>query len=185
MLEPALRVLVAAKATSFVSFALALYARAAMLDGDYAVAIDRLGEARALAVEMGETDEALSIQAFAAECLVLAGAPDGALQVVERARGEAAASLHTLTAEPGLHRARGIALVAVGRTEDGFAALHHALRVAQERFSNYEVQESLAALLRAGAASDELEAMSWEATRLELAGALGILVTELEMPSAS
>jgi tetratricopeptide (TPR) repeat protein len=175
ILVPALRTLVAAKATSFASFALSLLARAEMLDGEYRRAIDHLGEARALAVEMGETDEATSIQALAVECLVLCGDAQNALDIVEQARAEVAASLATLAAWPALERARSSALLAVGRAAEAHQVLRASLQIARDRGNEYETQASLAALLRAGAGVDAAESADWEAERAGLADKLGIV----------
>lgn len=175
ILGPTLRTLRAAKASSFVSFALALLARAELIDGDPERAMDHLREAHELAVEMGETDEAVAIQAAVAECLLASGDAEEALRVVEETRGEVGPALDTLAALPALDRAHGRALVATGRAADGVRVLRGALGVALERGSDYEAQACLAALVSSEAAANGLEARGWEASRRQLAERLGIL----------
>ena len=180
ILAATLRTLVASKATSFVSFALALLARAEMIDGDYARALDHLREARELAVDMGETDEVVGIQATAVECLLASGDAQGALSIVEETRAEVATSLDTLAARPALERAYGLALAATSHNGDGARVLRESLEIARVRGSDYEIQASLAALVRTGSAEDPVEAQAWEAERRQLADQLGIL----ELPAA-
>jgi class 3 adenylate cyclase/tetratricopeptide (TPR) repeat protein len=176
VLEPALRVFVAARATSFVSFAVALAARAQLMQGVGETALTRLGEARQLALEMGETDEALSIQAVAAEALVRIGDPHAALGLVDEALRQPGGGTAQATAMPALLRARGAALAALGRAEAADEALRQALDEAQRKHILYEVHECLCALIEHDTGVGALQLEAWRATQLELAGRLGIVL---------
>ena len=78
-LVPAIRVLRAVKAKSHLGFTLALLGRVALERGEIDTATGHLTEARGLAVEMGEVDQALTIDAFLATCHLRAGDPEAAL----------------------------------------------------------------------------------------------------------
>ena len=182
VLDPALLVLVATKATSYISFALALYARAELLLGDYARALERLGEARALAIEMGETDEALGIAAVAVECLVRAGEPAEGLGFAGSVLASMSDAIGDASAAPALLRARGLALAALGRRDEAAAAIGQGLALAQERVTSFEIHECLSALLEI-AAGDAGQAEVWSVERADLARQLGIVGQDQETVS--
>ncbi|MDT4936975.1 MAG: hypothetical protein QOG80_646, partial [Pseudonocardiales bacterium] len=171
------RVLLGARATSFLGFATTVHARVALAHGDYPAAMDRLAEARSLCLEMGETDEALTIDALAAECLLRSGAPVDALSYAEVALAQVSEMGGEVTAEPALHRVLGEALLAGGWT-GGEAALRESLACARRRGARNEIERSLDTLLRHGIATDEDEELSWRAESAELAVMLGIVANE-------
>ena len=177
VLVPAIRVLLAADATSYLAFCVALYGRTALARGDYANALDRFAEARHHCLEMGEADEALSIQAWSAECLLRAGAVDDALQLVEQTRTTAARGGDAGLIEPHLLRVRGEALLHLGRTDEGHAALRTALDAAREHDTAIEIEAALRALLRLDAAATREERDRWLGEQGVLVEQLGIQVS--------
>ena len=165
ILRAELPVLVAAETTDIIVFALKLLAEAEMALGELPSALERLGTARSLTVDKGAGAQVEAITAVTVECLTAAGDP--------------ATGLHLLddldrTGDPALQRAYGRALAAMGRTDEADAALRGALAAAQEMHSQIEVHECLDALLTVERGADPMQRMSWEATRSELARALGI-----------
>jgi class 3 adenylate cyclase/tetratricopeptide (TPR) repeat protein len=168
----AIRVLLPAHATSFLSFAMSIHGRIALAQGDHATAMDRLSAARTLAEQMGEVDELLTVDALAAQCLLEAGEAAEALRFADAALGRARSES---SAESALHRIRGQALVVLGRAADGHAALRRALAGARRHSSRSDVELALAALLAAGAATDDAEAAAWQRESAELVVLLGIV----------
>jgi tetratricopeptide (TPR) repeat protein len=168
----AVRVLVAAEATSFLSFALSIHGRIALAQGDFDAAMERLRSARAMAEEMGEADELITADALIAQCRLEAGQAGEALSAADGALARAG---QESSAEPALHRTRGQALLALGQVAEGELALRQALRTARARKSRSDVELSLAALLAADAATDETEMAEWERESRELVVQLGIV----------
>jgi tetratricopeptide (TPR) repeat protein len=175
VLAAAIRVLLAAQATSFLGFAMTVFGRAALAQGHYAEAMSRFGEARALCLEMGEIDESLTIDALAAECHLRSGDFAEALAFGTHAMNRAKQVGDDASATPLLHRVRGEALIAIGRLADGHATLRASLAAARERHAANEVEASLAALLKAGAAVDDAESAAWRSEWAELVDKLGIV----------
>jgi tetratricopeptide (TPR) repeat protein len=172
----ALRILVGANATSFLGFATTIYARVLLGKQEFGSAMDRLAEARRLCVEMGETDETLTVDALIAETLLRSGAPEDALSYAEVALAQIAELTGEATAEPALHRVVGEALAASGSPR-GEESLRRALECARKRGAQNEIEESLEALLRFGVAEGEDESVRWRAEAAELARTLGIVST--------
>jgi ATP/maltotriose-dependent transcriptional regulator MalT len=172
----ALRILVGANATSFLGFATTIYARVLLGKQEFGSAMDRLAEARRLCVEMGETDETLTVDALIAETLLRSGAPEDALSYAEVALAQIAELTGEATAEPALHRVVGEALAASGSPR-GEESLRRALECARKRGAQNEIVESLEALLRFGVAEGEDESVRWRAEAAELARTLGIVST--------
>ncbi|PZS31667.1 MAG: hypothetical protein DLM58_11330 [Pseudonocardiales bacterium] len=175
VLAASIRILLAANATSFLGFAMTVYGRAALARGEYVEAMERFGEARALCLQMGEIDEALTIDALAAECHLRAREFTEAVAVADATMARAQRDCPGASAEPLLHRVRGEALIAMGRVRDGHAALRASLATARERRATNEVEVTLAALLRAGTPSDDEELASWRAEWSDLVAKLGIV----------
>jgi tetratricopeptide (TPR) repeat protein len=175
VLAAAIRVLLAAQATSFLGFAMTVFGRAALAQGNYDEAMDRFGEARALSLEMGEIDESLTIDALAAECHLRSGEIAEALTFATHTMERAKQVGDDASAEPLLHRVRGEALIAMGRVADGHATLRASLAAARERHAANEVEASLATLLKAGAAADDAESAAWRSEWSELVERLGIV----------
>jgi tetratricopeptide (TPR) repeat protein len=174
IVSAAVRVLVGAHATTYLGFATTIYGRVALAKGDYPVAMDRLAEARSLCLEMGETDEALTVDALVAECLLRAGSPVDAISYTETALAQVAELGGEVTAEPALHRVHGEALLA-GGWAGGAESLRAALECARRRGAPNEVAQTLDALLRHRIGTDEDETRAWRAELAELAVTLGIV----------
>ncbi len=166
-------VLRAARATSFLGFALTIAGRLDLARGAYGDASDRLGDARSLCAEMGEVDEILTIDALVADCHLRAGKFDealaGATATTERMVRD------TASAAPLAHRVRGEALIGLGQFTDGAAELRTALVAARHRRADYEVVATLQALLRCRVATDENERRTWIDEAQELSASLGIV----------
>jgi class 3 adenylate cyclase/tetratricopeptide (TPR) repeat protein len=166
----AIRVLVALEARSLLGFATMLSGRVALARGDYPEAMNRLGEARELCVEMGEREETIFVDALAAECHVRAGEPREALRRVEIALAQVGEADEVPGAEPLLLRVRAEALVELGEYHAGAALLHAALRSARARHSSYDIAATLSALLHylPAAAADERAGWQDELGTLQL-----------------
>jgi class 3 adenylate cyclase/tetratricopeptide (TPR) repeat protein len=175
VLAAAIRVLLAANATSFLGFAMTVSGRAALAQGHYADAMSRFGEARALCLEMGEIDESLTIDALAAECHLRSGELAEALAFAEHTMGRAREVGDDASAEPLLHRVRGEALITMGRLADGQATLRAGLAAARQRHAANEVEATLATLLKTGAAADAAERAAWRSEWSDLVEKLGII----------
>jgi tetratricopeptide (TPR) repeat protein len=175
VLEPAVRTLLAANATSFLAFTVGLSGRVALARGDYAAAMDKLAEARAMCLEMGETGEAIALEAHCAQVYLRAGEIDQALRQVEETAERASGAGQGAVAAAHLHRVRGEALLARGQRDQGAQELRAALEVAREHDTSYEVEASLRALLECQVAASPAEAGAWRAEREALAVRLGII----------
>lgn len=106
---------------------------------------------------MGELDESLTIDALAAEYYLRSGQVDEALTFAQITMARAKEVGDGASAEPLLHRVRGQALIAMGRVADGHATLRASLAAARERHATNDVEAALAALLAAGAGTDDAE----------------------------
>jgi class 3 adenylate cyclase/tetratricopeptide (TPR) repeat protein len=174
-LEPAIRVLTASRAASFLAFGLELQGRVTLARGDYQHALDILQRARALCVEMGESDGELNIDAHLARCHLRADRLGDALELADASLARAARSREAATALPLLHRIRGEVLFALGELGDAVHEFRTALAAARAKDTNFDVEASLRLLLRYGAADDPAEADAWRTERAALADALGIV----------
>jgi tetratricopeptide (TPR) repeat protein len=174
-LRPAIKVLIASRAASFLAFGLELQGRVTLASGEIEDAISTLQRARELCVEMGESDGELNIDAHLARCHFRADRLDEALELVDVSLARAARSREAATATPLLHRIRGQVLFALGRLADAVTELRTSLAAARAKDTNFEVEASLRLLLRYGAAATEAEAEAWRIERAELADALGIV----------
>jgi tetratricopeptide (TPR) repeat protein len=174
-LRPAIRVLTASRAASFLAFGLELQGRVTLAHGEVDEAMAILQRARALCVEMGETDGELNIDAHLARCHLRADRLTDALDLVDASLARAARSRDDATASPLLHRIRGEVLFALGRLGDAITEFRTALTAARTKDTNFDVEASLRLLLRYGAALDAAEADAWRTERAALADALGIV----------
>jgi tetratricopeptide (TPR) repeat protein len=172
---PAVKVLTASRATSFLAFGLELQGRVELARGDVDAAKDILQRARALCVDMGESDGELNIDAHLARCHLRADQLDDALELVDASLARAARSREQATAVPLLHRIRGEVLFARGQLGDAVTEFRTALAAARAKESNVDVEAALRLLLRYGAAAEAAEADAWHDERTALADALGIV----------
>lgn len=171
----AIRVLVALEARSLLSFAVTIAGRVALARGDYDEATSKLAEARALCVEMGEREDVTFADALAAECLLRTGKPRAALDRIDSAFAEVSEADEAPAAEPLLLRVQGEAWSALRRPEQASQLLQAALASARARHSPYDIEATLAALLRHdNAAGPEVRA-SWQQEIAELRVTLGMI----------
>jgi tetratricopeptide (TPR) repeat protein len=171
----AIRVLVALEARSLLSFAVTIAGRVALARRDYDEASSKLGEARTLCVEMGEREDAIFVDALAAECLLGAGDPRSALNCIDSAFADVGEADEPPAAEPLLLRIQGEASCALDRPDDGRLLLHAALASARARRSPYDVEATLVALLRHDAAATPDERAAWQQEVSELRVSLGMI----------
>jgi class 3 adenylate cyclase/tetratricopeptide (TPR) repeat protein len=130
--------------------------------GNFTEARALLEEARNLYADGNDEFEVLTTDTRLAECLVLAGAADAALPLVDATlrRTEGIQGLPLLEAR--LHRLRGWGYMQTNRLEEARATLAESLRLAQlesENFgfwsADYEIALTLSALVRFGTLSGE------------------------------
>ncbi len=171
----AIRVLVALEARSLLSFAVTIAGRVALARGDYADATSKLGEARALCVEMGEREDMIFVDALAAECLLRAGEPRAALQCIDSAFAEVGEADEAPAAEPLLLRVQGEAWCALDQAELGRPLLHAALASARARRSPYDVEATLVALLHHDSVASADDRASWQEEIADLRVTLGMI----------
>jgi class 3 adenylate cyclase/tetratricopeptide (TPR) repeat protein len=176
-LNPAIKILTAARATSFLAFSLELEGRVLLSHGFHEEALAILTRARALCEEMGESDGELNIGAHIARCHLRADRMDAALELVDASLARAMRSRDDATALSLLQRVRGEILYGLGQIGDGVSEFRHALASARAKDNNFEVEASLRLLLRYGAAIDAEEAAAWRAEQTSLAGQLGIVAS--------
>jgi tetratricopeptide (TPR) repeat protein len=174
-LDPAIKVLTASRATSFLAFSLALQARVVLAGGGFEEALATLQRAHEMCLEMGESDGELNIDAYTARCYLRADRLDEALELTTACIARAEKSRDEATALPLLHRIRGEVLFGLGRLTDAVTEFRSALAAARTKDTNFEIEASLRVLLRYGAAADAQEAAAWRLEQAELAAALGIV----------
>jgi tetratricopeptide (TPR) repeat protein len=125
--------------------------RIAARRGDFDAAFALLAEARDTFASIGSTGDVLEVDARTAECLNLRGDFDAALAMadaqLERSRGQVELTV--------LQRIRGVALVALGRVDEGYAALTESLEEARARDARFEIALTQHALVAAANASGE------------------------------
>jgi tetratricopeptide (TPR) repeat protein len=109
--------------------------RIAAKRGDFAEAFALLDAAREEFLAIGSTNDVLEVDTRTAECRILAGEYETALGVADR---ELAAS-HGLVEETALLRIRGTALLALGRADEGIAALRSCLDESRSRGARFEI----------------------------------------------
>jgi len=138
--------------------------RARSRAGDVAAGLVLLEDARTRLTRLREPHEVLDADIASAEAHLIAGRPEQALVLIERALTEAA-SIHAATLLPSAFRVRATALLAIGEVAKARTALADGLRrsssadVAHERGFLLAVAARMAVLRQdPGAAQMELEA---------------------------
>ena len=130
-------------------------------DGCFEEARTLLAEARDLYERGGARAEVVATEARIAECLLLQGDAATALELADEALAQAEAIEGTFLAVAMLDRLRGSALLELGRTDDARAALSRSLEEARAKAADYEIAQTLEALValgrRAGGGFEELE----------------------------
>src|SRR5262249_40199417 len=130
-------------------------------EGSFEEARTLLAEARDRYEQDGARAEVVATEARIAECLLLQGDAAAALALAEDALAQAEAIEGTFLAVAMLDRLRGSALLELGRTDDARAALSRSLDEARAKAADYEIAQTLEALVelgrRAGEAVEEVE----------------------------
>lgn len=158
-------------------------ARLAMGKGRFDEALALLEESAAEAHHVGGNVEALEATARTAQCLLLAGAPERAVDVVDTALGWARALGGVAAQSPLLHRVRGAALAQLGRADQAAAALDHSLRAAHQRRADYDVALTYQALAALGRPADGLDPARLRSVSSELLARLGVVWVAELVPS--
>ncbi|HVT65595.1 MAG TPA: adenylate/guanylate cyclase domain-containing protein [Mycobacteriales bacterium] len=158
--------------TSAVSFGLLLLGQAALASGDVEQARVYLEQARAIRAELGEVNEVVTTDSLIAECHLRSGDFTMALRVADDALGRAGQGA---PGTPVLLRVRGEALVALGRVEEGHAALCSSLAEARGRNARHEIAAALRVLLEIDGTAAPAERDAWRQERDELVSLLGLV----------
>jgi tetratricopeptide (TPR) repeat protein len=179
VLREAMREWKAAKALGEIGFGKYLLGRVAARTGRFERAFELLADARADYIALGEAHEVLTVDALTAECHLLAGQPELAVDLAARTLAEIRQLDGVDNAVPVLERTRGTGLIALGHRELGWQALRASLAAARQRDAGHEVAATLGALLSAGAAEgDAAEGKAWERERSTLIAALGLVESQ-------
>ncbi len=138
------------------AFTVTQQARLAMAMGEHQVAEELFASAREVHVSDQEDYDVLSVDAMRAECQLLAGRPEAALDLIE------AVQLNNL--EVGaplsyLDRIRGCAQVAAGDRVGGLATIRASLAVARRESSLYDEWRCVEALAELDGADHDLPAV--------------------------
>ncbi|HVS67876.1 MAG TPA: adenylate/guanylate cyclase domain-containing protein [Mycobacteriales bacterium] len=157
---------------SALSFGLLLRGQAALARGEIDQALVHLAEARAIRVEIGESNEVVTTDSVIAECHLRLGDYSTALRCADDALGRAGEGA---PGTPLLLRVRGETLVAVGMVREGCAALRSSLAEARGRNARHEVAAALSALLELDEGATPDERAGWERERDELVSLLGLV----------
>ncbi|HVV75295.1 MAG TPA: adenylate/guanylate cyclase domain-containing protein [Mycobacteriales bacterium] len=173
ILDVAMELWRATDSTSVLSFGLLLRGQGALARGEVDRALVALSEARAIRVQIGETNEVVTTDAVIAECHLRLGDASMALNCVDDALGRAGQGA---PCTPLLLRVRGEALVATGRAEEGLAALRSSLAEARGRNARHDVAAVLRVMLALGVAIDPAEAGAWQREHAELVELLNLAV---------
>ena len=125
--------------------------------GNTALALGRLEETQAQFEDLGADREALENRLGQAEAHLLGGDVEEALATVDKALEASDAVADTATATLGLKRVRGVALVWMGKSQDGHIQLMEALEASQAAPALFEealISDALATLYGDGEAAD-------------------------------
>jgi tetratricopeptide (TPR) repeat protein len=172
--ERAMQVWRSVNAASLVAYGDYQLGRIAAREGREDEATRRLESAREHFEATGEVAETLVVDAFTAEARCFAGRYEEALALAGDALGRARAINGGSLMEPMLHRVRGVALLALGRHEEGETALREGLEAARARQAGHEIAFALRTLLEAGLAEDPIEEQDWREEMTILASGLGL-----------
>jgi class 3 adenylate cyclase/tetratricopeptide (TPR) repeat protein len=180
----ALRVWKAAGDDSGVFYALSNLGRVAARAGRYDEALSLLEEARERSRTVGSEAEMLETEARIAECLLLKGEAGSALELATRALDRAREVDGVGAHAPLLQRVRGVALMALGRSEEGAEVLAESLTLGRARNAEYEVALTLQAMVRAS--SSDGSRADLEAEVRSIIQRLGIVsLPDLPLPDPS
>lgn len=138
----------ASKYRYFLGACLSLLGRAALRAGRTDAALGFLEEARGHFTHVGAEQDALAIDARIAECQVLRGRADAALELAERTHARTSSGSSVTTVAPLLERVRGQALLLRGDIGGARKALDVSLAAARARNDRFEVLLTLLAQIR-------------------------------------
>jgi hypothetical protein len=135
-----------------------------------------------LYAEAGESAEAVRTHASIAECLVLEGRPEAAIELVDETRRLVAEAEGVAGVRSMLPRSRGWALLQLGRFAEARAELDESLAVGRQadpdfglKSADYEVALTLDALVHLGTLTDDPALVEYARERDAIAERLGIV----------
>jgi tetratricopeptide (TPR) repeat protein len=172
--ERAMTVWRSVNAASFLAFGDYQLGRIAARQARHDDALTHLQAAREHFKSTGETTQLITVDAFTAESLCVAGHYDEALALADATLRRAEVHEGFATTAPLLQRVRGLALLALGDDGGGEDALRLSLDAARARGAGHEVAFALKTLIDAGLAADIVEEDSWRAELAIVTGALGL-----------
>jgi tetratricopeptide (TPR) repeat protein len=138
----------------FVATCLTMLARVMVRASRFDEALTLFDRALAIYADVAAPQEHAEAVARAAECRVLMGEPERALELTDEARAKIEGADASGQAIPLIHRTRGYALAQLGRWEDAHAALEESLEAARARRQDLDVALVLHAMTRLGEAVD-------------------------------
>jgi class 3 adenylate cyclase/tetratricopeptide (TPR) repeat protein len=147
-LRDAILVWRASRSENDVAFGRGLLGRVLARQGRYDDAETLLQQARARFVEQGAKTDVVEADTFRAECLLLRGQPETALQLAESSLLAAGRLAEQPVQAPLLYRVMGACHDALGRPLDGDVAFARALEVARRAGAAHEVAFTIAAMSR-------------------------------------
>ncbi len=128
-------------------FCLALLGRVSLRARRFDEALSRLEEARVHSQFVGSQQDVLDIDARVAECRLLMGNPDAAVQLAAEALKRAASTEGGAKVVPLLERVRGLAILQRGDLVGARRALESSLAAARARRDRFEVALTMLALI--------------------------------------
>ncbi len=185
LFREALRIARASRASSRVADVTRYLGTLAARAGRFDEARTVLQEALAEFEQTGEQSEALTTEARIAECLVLQGESEAALELASAALARARAPEGASVLVPMLQRLRGCALMQLYRLDEAREALAESLADARSRGADYEIGLALDALVKLGALNGKTT-RELEDERRAIFDRLGVVRTpEIPLPPAA
>ncbi len=182
LMKKSLRIARASRSGARIADVAGYYGRLLARLGRFEEAASLLAEAHGQYERDRERGEVLATEARIAESLVLSGAAEDALHQAERTLARVGTFEGIFVLVPTLQRARGLALIQLGRPEEAREALTESLRRARLESADYDVAlalDALAALPRLGGEPRE----GIERERDSILEKLGVVATpEIPLP---
>jgi tetratricopeptide (TPR) repeat protein len=150
ILGDSLRVWQASGHRYFVAACLTTLARVAARAHRFEEALAMFDEALALFVDVAGPEESIEVVARAAECRVLMGDSERALELTDEAQAKTEGTDTGGQSIPLIHRTRGYALAQLARPAEARTAFEAALEAARARGQDLDVALTLHALVRLG-----------------------------------
>lgn len=168
ILADALRIWRGTDAASEMAFGQCQLARIAMARGHFEGALALFTESRRTNFEIGESHEVQLIDSLMAECYLMWGDEDQALQLAERSMRSLPSDDGVPASLPLLQRVRGVVFLNRGDAGEGRVLLLHSLQAARTREARHEIYATLDSLIGGGVARDPDEQAEWMFERAEL-----------------